>query len=364
MNLDSQLSPTLVAEVQLPEGPRAPYVARRILGALISDTPSSRAVDAGLLVSEVVTLMYDDTARLTVRLEESGRRVRVSTGTTGAPPAAPDEIVSTLLDRLSDGWGRDESGIWFELEIVRRHALSHLPDEELLALAPTDREARDEIFFRYAGWASSVANRYRRSGSHFDDVGQAASIGLVNAIDRFDPEFGVKFTTFARKTIVGTLKRYLRDSTWSVRVPRALSDTAVEVNRARAELEQRLGRAPDASELAEELGRSPEEVEVAQQAALAYRAKSVDAPASEEDETNLLGVLGGDDEQFDLADIWYSLEPLISDLGPEEQEVLFLRFFEDMTQSDIAEVVGVSQMQVSRLISRALDRLHTRLTAE
>ncbi len=103
---------------------------------------------------------------------------------------------------------------------------------------------------------------------------------------------------------------------------------------------------------------------MAQQAALAYNAKSVVAPVSEDDESNLLRVLGSDDEQFDLADIWYSLEPLISDLDPSEQEVLFLRFFEDMTQSDIAEVVGVSQMQVSRLIARALDRLHEQLTRE
>jgi RNA polymerase sigma-B factor len=136
------------------------------------------------------------------------------------------------------------------------------------------------------------------------------------------------------------------------------------LNRARAELEQKLGRAPDTSELAELLGRTPEDVEVALEAALAYNAKSVDAPASEDDETSLLRVLGADDEQFDLADIWYTLEPLISDLHGQEQEVLFLRFFEDMTQSDIAEVVGVSQMQVSRLISRALERLRSQLTTE
>jgi RNA polymerase sigma-B factor len=353
-------SPSLVAHVQLPGGPEAPFVARRVVGALVADAPSSRTVDAGLLVSELVTLLYDDSVRLAVRVEEVGRRVRVTAVTTGTVPSAIDEIVTSLLDRLSDDWGRDEREIWFELELVRRHSLAHLPDEELFDLVPVDRDARDEIFSRYAGWAGSVANHYRRQGAHFDDVGQAASIGLVNAIDRFDPAYGVKFTTYARKTIIGTLKRYLRDATWSVRVPRALSDTAVEISRARADLEQRLGRVPEAAELAEELGRSVEEVEMAQQAALAYSARSVDAPAAD-DEAGLLQVLGGEDEQFDLADIWYTLEPLISDLDPQEQEVLFLRFFEDMTQSDIAEVVGVSQMQVSRLITRALDRLRAQL---
>ncbi len=364
MTDEGSQSPTLVAQVKLPDSPRAPFVARRVVGALMTEGASSRAVDASLLVSEVVTLMFDEESDLSVKLEEIGRRVRVTTTTSNGSQPSADEIVGTLLDRLSDGWAVDGADLWFEMERVRRQALSHLPDEELFPLVAADRDARDELFSRYSGWAASVANRYRRQGSHFEDVGQAASIGLLSAIDRFDPGYGVKFTTYARKTIIGTLKRYLRDSTWSVRVPRSLSDATVEIRRAGAELEQKLGRAPAPAELAEALGRDVTEVEVALQAAMAYNAKSVDAPVSQDDETSLLKVLGSDDEQFDLADIWYSLEPLIADLDPQEQEVLFLRFFEDMTQSDIAEVVGVSQMQVSRLISRALDRLHEQLTQE
>jgi RNA polymerase sigma-B factor len=363
VTVDGDPNPHLVAEVHLPDGPRAPFVARRVVGALLADAPSSRAVDATLLVSEVVTLLYDEEASLLVRVEEIGRRVRVTTGTTGSVDPTSDQIAAKLLDRLSDEWSHDDTGLWFEIETVRRQTLAHLPDEELFALVASDRDARDEIFSRYVGWATSVANRYRRRGAHFDDVGQAASIALVNAIDRFDPEFGVKFTTYARKTIIGTLKRYLRDTTWSVRVPRSLSDSMVEVNRVKAELEQRLGRAPDAVELAEEMGRPVDEIEAAIDVALSYNAKSLDAPVSEHEETNLLRIMGSDDENFDLADIWYSIEPLISDLNSQEQEVLFLRFFEDMTQSDIAEVVGVSQMQVSRLITRALDTLRNRLTS-
>jgi len=356
---------TLVADVKLPSGPRASFIARRVVRAIVTDAPAVRSVDAALLVSEVVNLMYQEDVTLSVRVEEIGRRVRITTTTTtpGALDQA-DAIVTKLLDRLSDGWGVADDAMWFELEMVRRHTLSHLSDEELFALVPADRDARDEIYSRYEGWAASVANRYRRGGAHADDVGQAASIALVNAIDRFDLSYGVKFTTYARKTIIGTLKRYLRDTTWSVRVPRSLSDTMVELNRAVAEMSQRLGRMPEPVELAQELGRPIEEVEDAMEAALAYNAKSVDAPISEDDETSLLRVLGSDDEQYDLADIWHSLEPLISDLGTQEQEVLFLRFFEDMTQSDIAEVVGVSQMQVSRLITRALDTLRARLTPE
>ena len=355
---------TLVAEIQLPKGPRAPFIARRVVRAIITDAPASRSVDAALLVSEVVTLMFEPGVTLTVRVEEIGRSARVTVSSSETIEAPTDEIVTKLLDRLSDRWGHRGHEIWFDLELVRRQTLSHLSDEELFELVPADRDARDEIFSRYEGWAASVANRYRRGGAHADDVGQAASIALVNAIDRFDPDFGVKFTTYARKTIIGTLKRYLRDTTWSVRVPRSLSDTTVELNRAVAELSQKLGRAPLPGELAEELGRPIEEIEDAMEAALAYNAKSVDAPFSEDDKTSLIRVLGTDDEQFDLADIWHSLEPLISDLEPQEQEVLFLRFFEDMTQSDIAEVVGVSQMQVSRLITRALDTLRARLTPD
>ncbi|MGA7227642.1 MAG: SigB/SigF/SigG family RNA polymerase sigma factor [Acidimicrobiia bacterium] len=353
--------PVLLAEVRLPDGPRAPFVARRFVAALITEAPSSRPVDAALLVSEMVTMMVDPDAALWLRVDELPRRVRVSVR--GEQPVSSDtgQLVTRLFDRLADAWGVQDDSMWFELELIRRQTLSHLTDEELFALASTDREARDEIFARYEGWAASVANRFRRRGAHYDDIGQAASIALVNAIDRFDPEFGVKFTTYARKTIIGTLKRYLRDSTWSVRVPRSLSDASVELKRARADLSQKLGRAPDPVEIAEELGRSVDEVEAAIKAALAYDARSVDAPVGKDDQSNLLSVMGDDDEQFDLADIWYSLEPLIADLSDREQEVLFLRFFEDMTQTEIAEVVGVSQMQISRIISRSLEQLRENL---
>ena len=189
--------PTLVAEIQLPDGPRAPFIARRVVRAIITDAPASRSVDAALLVSEVVTLMFEPNVTLTVRVEEIGRSARVTASSSGTAEAPTDEIVTKLLDRLSDSWGHRRNEIWFDLELVRRQTLSHLSDEELFELVPADRDARDEIFSRYEGWAASVANRYRRGGAHADDVGQAASIALVNAIDRFDPDFGVKFTTYA-----------------------------------------------------------------------------------------------------------------------------------------------------------------------
>ncbi len=360
MGSDSPV-PVLLAEVQLPDGTRAPFVARRFIAALITDAPSSRQVDAALLVSEMVTLMVGVGSILRVRVEELARRVRVTVR--AEQDVSPDtgDLVRLLMDRLSDSWGSDSDAIWFEMELIRRQTLTHLSEEELFALAPSDREARDEIFTRYEAWAASVANRFRRRGAHYDDIGQAASIALVNAIDRFDPDFGVKFTTYARKTILGTLKRYLRDSTWSVRVPRSLSDASVEMKRARAELSQKLGRAPEPAEIAEAMGRPLDEVEAAIQAALAYDARSVDAPTGIDDQSSLLSVMGHEDEQYDLADIWYSLEPMISDLSDREQEVLFLRFFEDMTQTEIAEVVGVSQMQVSRIISRSLEKLRETL---
>jgi RNA polymerase sigma-B factor len=331
------------------------------VAALMTEAPSSRSVDAALMASELVTAMVEDGATLWVRLEEQGRRVRITVRSDSGFDSTTEQIVTRILDRLSDEWSIESDSMWFELEVIRRQSLSHLSDEELFALLPADRDARDELFTRYEGWASSVANKYRRRGAHYDDIGQAASIALVNAIDRFDPEYGAKFTTYARKTIIGTLKRYLRDSTWSVRVPRSLSDASVEMNRTRAELTQRFGRSPTAAELAEALGRPLDEIHDALEAAQAYNARSVDAPAGDDEQSTLLSLMGADDGQFDLADIWYSLEPLISDLSDREQEVLYLRYFDDMTQTEIAEVIGVSQMQVSRIISRSLENLRESL---
>jgi RNA polymerase sigma-B factor len=186
-----------------------------------------------------------------------------------------------------------------------------------------------------------------------------ASLGLLNAIDRFDPERGTAFSTFAVPTIAGELKRYFRDKAWSVRVPRDLNELALRVDRTTELLTHRLGRVPTASDIADHLGITIEDVLEAREAAAAYRADSLDRPASEDndDGTRLIDVLGGDDPGFGRAEQSATVERLMRALTDRQREILRLRFGEDLTQSEIGERVGLSQMQISRLLRQAIGRL-------
>ena len=227
----------------------------------------------------------------------------------------------------------------------------------------SDPTAREALVERFLPLTRQLARRYQRAGEPLDDLIQVASLGLLKAIERFDPARETAFSSFAVPTILGELKRHFRDKGWSVRVPRDLQELAVKVDRVGADLGLTLGRVPTTDELAKQLGVSHEQVLEAREAAGAYRAVSLDRPrGDEEDEGELVDTLGTEDHGFAVAEDSATVQRLMRVLTEREREVLRLRFEEDLTQSEIGIRVGVSQMHVSRLIRQSVARL--RATAE
>jgi RNA polymerase sigma-B factor len=221
-----------------------------------------------------------------------------------------------------------------------------------------DPAAREALVERFLPLARQLARRYQRGGEPLDDLVQVASLGLLKAIDRFDPRRDTAFSSFAVPTILGELKRHFRDRGWSVRVPRDLQELAVRVERVTDDLARELGRAPTPEEIGEEIGVTVEQVLEAREAAGAYRAVSLDRPREEDDESERVSEhLGIEDPGFGVAEDAATVERLMHVLTDREREVLRLRFAEDLTQSEIGMRVGVSQMHVSRLLRQAIARL-------
>jgi RNA polymerase sigma-B factor len=228
-----------------------------------------------------------------------------------------------------------------------------------------DLRSREELVRRFMPLARELALRYRYTDESLDDLVQVASLGLLKAIDRFEPGRGSKFTSYAAPTILGELKRHFRDKGWALHVPRDLQERALAVGRARESLSTRFGRSPSVQEVAREVGCLPEEVLEATEAARAYEAASLDAPASREDDGGgpLVDLIATEDVGLSLVE---SRDALVSSwraLPEVEQQVVRLRFVEDLTQREIGERVGYSQMHVSRLLRRALNRLETDVVA-
>jgi RNA polymerase sigma-B factor len=222
-----------------------------------------------------------------------------------------------------------------------------------------DRVARDELIERFLPLARKLARRYIRSSEPYEDLVQVASLGLVKAVERFDPSRGYAFSSFAVPTIVGELKRYFRDAGWALHVDRGAQERARKVADAGQEISARTGRPPTVGELCEYLELSAEEVLDALQTAEAYDAISLDAPAPrhEDGQSSRLDTIGDDDDRLETVDDQVTIFAAARHLPQREREILFLRFGEDLTQTEIAERVGVSQMQVSRLLRRSLARL-------
>ena len=219
-----------------------------------------------------------------------------------------------------------------------------------------DPRLRAELVEAHLGLARQVARRFANRGEALDDLVQVANMALVKSLDRYDPERGVKFSTYATSSMTGELKRHFRDHAWAIRVPRSLQELHLETNEAVETLRQQLGRSPMISEIAEYVGEPEEEVLLAIEAGRAYRINSLDAPAPGEDR----GMdLGREDPDFDGADGRHDLSPLLAQLPARERRILQLRFSEGLTQSEIADRVGLSQMHVSRLLSRSLAELRT-----
>jgi len=225
--------------------------------------------------------------------------------------------------------------------------------------AHADASAREELVERFLPLARQLARRYQRGTEPLEDLVQVASIGLVKAIDRFDPARGTAFSSYAVPTIMGELKRYFRDSGWAVHVPRGMQERVMQVNAAVARLSRDLGRSPSAQEVAASLDAAPEEVLEAMEAAMAYDAVSLEGargPDSDEGDS-YAETIGEEDAGYELVEYGAALAPELEALPARDRRVLYLRFVEDLTQSEIAERIGVSQMHVSRLIRRAIGRL-------
>ena len=240
--------------------------------------------------------------------------------------------------------------------------------ERLAALPPDDPERvrlRATLVELHLPLVEYLARRFRNRGEWLDDLTQVATIGLIKSIDRFDLERGVEFSTYATPTIVGEIKRHFRDKGWAVRVPRRLQELKLSLTKAIGELAQREGRAPTVSELAAHLQMTEEEVLEGLESANAYSTVSLDAPDSgDEDAPAVADSLGMIDEALEGVEYRESLKPLLERLPPREKKILLLRFFGNLTQSQIAAELGISQMHVSRLLARTLAQLREGLTVD
>src|SRR5690349_15538836 len=222
-----------------------------------------------------------------------------------------------------------------------------------------DHSARDELVGRFLPLARKLARRYAGAREPFEDLLQVASLGLVKAVDRFDADRGTAFSSFAVPTILGELKRYFRDLGWSVHVPRGAQEQALKVEEAQQNLTSKTGRPPTVDELAQYLELSMEDVLDALETSGAHHSTSLDAPREDVDgeSTTLADAFGEEDKRYELVDASVTIATAARELSERERRVLVLRFVEDMTQTQIADEVGVSQMQVSRILRRALGRL-------
>jgi RNA polymerase sigma-B factor len=240
---------------------------------------------------------------------------------------------------------------------------------ERLATLPEGGEERQrirgELVELHLPLVEYLARRFRNRGEWLDDLTQVATIGLIKSIDRFDLSRGVEFSTYATPTIVGEIKRHFRDKGWAVRVPRRLQELKLALTKAISDLAQRLGRAPTVAELAAHLQMSEEEVLEGLESANAYSTVSLDAPDSgDEDAPAVAESLGMLDDALEGVEYRESLKPLLERLPPREKKILMLRFFGNMTQSQIATELGISQMHVSRLLARTLTQLREGLTTD
>ncbi|MFN8184392.1 MAG: RNA polymerase sigma factor SigF [Candidatus Nanopelagicales bacterium] len=250
----------------------------------------------------------------------------------------------------SSGWSRDDRAR--EHELLARFAVLDEQD-------PARAGVRDELVTMHLPLVHHLARRFRDRGEPHDDLVQVGTIGLIKAVDRFDPGRGVEFSTYATPTILGEIKRHFRDKGWSVRVPRRLQELRMAITRATAELSQDLGRSPTVRELAAALALSEEEVLEGLEAAQSYSALSLDGGGGdgESEAPALMDTLGTDDEALAHVEYRETLRPLLAALPDRERQIVLLRFFHNKTQSEIAAEVGVSQMHVSRLLVKSLGTL-------
>jgi RNA polymerase sigma-B factor len=230
-----------------------------------------------------------------------------------------------------------------------------------------DELAREALVSHYTPLARSLARRYKNTSEPFEDLFQVAQLGLLKALNRFDPDRGFPFQAFAVPTILGELRRYFRNCSWAVHVPRGAQERALSLRDAKQQLAERYGHAPTVNELAEYLELSTEEVLDGLQALQGYGSLSIDAPRGEENgraQESFADALGSEDWHFELVELGLTVASAIEQITPEQREMLHMRFGEELSQTQIAERIGVSQMQVSRLLKRCLEELRSIALAE
>ncbi len=244
------------------------------------------------------------------------------------------------------------------------HRRQELRDMFVAFSGSRDEKTRSALIEAHLGLAEYLARRFNNRGEPLDDLVQVASTGLIKAVDRFEPERGLEFSTYATHTIVGELKRHFRDKGWAVRVPRRMQELHLRLATLVNTLNQDLGRSPTIPEIAQAAAVSEEEVLEAMEAGQAYRFTSLDAPVTGEEGGSLGSTIGEDDDSMADVEHRVSLSPLIAQLPPRQQKILHLRFFEGLTQSEIATRLGISQMHVSRLLARSLTQLRQNASEE
>jgi RNA polymerase sigma-B factor len=279
----------------------------------------------------------------------------------GPPPApAPESTASELIEAPVLGARSEQAAS----DRARARAL-FVTMVSLPEGSPERQAIRDQLVETHLPLVEYLARRFRNRGELHDDLVQVATIGLIKSVDRFDLERGVEFSTYATPTIVGEIKRHFRDKGWAIRVPRRLQELKLSLAKATSELSQRNGRSPTVAELATFLGMSDEDVLEGLESANAYSTVSLDTPESgDSDALAVADTLGVVDESLEGVEYRESLKPLLDQLPPREKRILLLRFFSNMTQSQIAIELGISQMHVSRLLARTLAQLREGLLVE
>jgi RNA polymerase sigma-B factor len=264
-------------------------------------------------------------------------------------------------DTPADGSAPDPPVRGFEA--TKRRSAELFVDLRAAGAGDAERTAaRDALVHLHLPLVEHCARRFRNRGEPFEDLVQVGTIGLIKSVDRFDSDRGVEFSTYATPTIIGEIKRYFRDKGWAIRVPRRLQELRMQIGAATAELTQSLGRSPTPRELAETIGCTVEEIIEGIESSNAYSTLSLDASDESDDGGgSMLDAIGIEDEGLEHVEIRESLKPLLDALDPREKKILLLRFFRNKTQTQIAAEIGVSQMHVSRLLSRTLEQLRTSL---
>ncbi|MBI1376299.1 MAG: SigB/SigF/SigG family RNA polymerase sigma factor [Frankiales bacterium] len=313
----------------------------------------ARRDDGQAAVTEPVTDGTGDETGTTTETE-----TETATGTDSDADAEPGpDADAAVPEQRTSRWGPEQRRRERELIDV---IASTPPDD------PARRRARDELVTLHLPLVQYLARRFRDRGEPLEDLVQVGTIGLIKAVDRFEPERGLELSTYATPTIVGEIKRHFRDKGWAIRVPRRLQELRIALGRATAELAQKTGHSPTVAELAAHLEITEDEVIEGLEGAQAYSTHSLDAQLGDgsDDGVSLADRLGADDVDLEAVEYRESLKPLLAALPSRERRILALRFFHGMTQSQIAEEVGISQMHVSRLLARSLATLREGMTQD